>query len=43
MDTAILKARKEALEELSELLSMDDYDIAERAIDKYIDYLELMI
>lgn len=35
-----LHARKQALDVLAEKLSPEDYDIAERAIDLYMDYLE---
>jgi len=38
--TLYLQARKQALDELAERLVIEDYDIAEKAIDLYIDYLE---
>lgn len=40
MDEAMLKARKDALDELVERLSYDEYDVAERAIDLFMDILE---
>lgn len=36
----ILKARRDTLEEAFELLPQEEFDIAERYIDKFIDYLE---
>lgn len=35
-----LRARREALEDLEEDLSVEEYDIAERAVDKMLDKLE---
>jgi len=43
MSPEMLQARKEALEELFEALPAGDYDIAEHAIDKYLDYLEDLV
>ncbi len=36
----ILKSRRDALDDLFEKLSSEEYDIAEDAIDLFIDYLE---
>jgi predicted transcriptional regulator len=38
--SAYLQARKQALDELAERLAEDDYLIAEKAIDLFLDYLE---
>lgn len=40
--TLELKARKKALDELREVLNEFDYDIAEKAIDTYMDCLEII-
>ena len=36
----LLRARREALADLAEDLSIDEYDIAEKAIDIYLDKIE---
>lgn len=38
--TLELKARRDTLDDLFEILTEEQFDIAEKAIDKYIDYLE---
>lgn len=40
MENEILKARRDALDDLFERHDADEYDIAEHAIDLFIDYLE---
>jgi len=40
MYPSILKARRDALEHAFENLSEEEYDLAERYVDKFIDYLE---
>lgn len=36
----ILRARRDALDDAFEMLTEAEFDIAERYIDKFIDYLE---
>lgn len=36
----LLKARRNALDDLQEELSPDDYNVAEKAVDMYLDKIE---
>jgi len=40
MYPSILKARRDALDDAFELLNEEEFDRAEKYIDKFIDYLE---
>lgn len=40
MDTNILKARRDTIDEAFEYLTADEFDIAEKYVDLFIDYLE---